>query len=81
MNRQILSAIALYLTFVCAPTSSWGDAASDLADGQAALGRGELDKAAGLLTTASQGLPQSVEAQLALAECQLKLGDFEKANE
>ena len=41
--------------------------------------RGELDKALGLLKAAAEALPESVEARLALAECQLKLGRLDDA--
>jgi tetratricopeptide (TPR) repeat protein len=58
---------------------AWADAAADLAAGREALVAGDLEKALPLLTSAAQALPQSVEAQLALAECQAKLGNLDKA--
>jgi TolA-binding protein len=62
-----------------APHAAWADAQADLEAGQAALAAGEFDKALPLLEAAAQGLPQSVDARLALAECQLKLGRIDEA--
>ncbi|MEQ8785820.1 MAG: tetratricopeptide repeat protein [Pirellulaceae bacterium] len=61
------------------PRLALADAQDDLKSGAAALSAGELDKAITLLTAAAQGLPQSVDAHLALAECQLKLGQVDEA--
>jgi TolA-binding protein len=55
------------------------DAAADLEKGRAALMSGNVEAALPLLTSAAQDLPQSVEAQIALAECYLKLGQADKA--
>jgi TolA-binding protein len=67
------------LGLVFTPGAARADAAGDLEKGRAALEAGEFDKALPLLTSAAQDLPQSVEAQFALAECFLKLGQTDKA--
>lgn len=63
------------------PSLCRADAQADLAAGNAALAQGDLEQAQKLLTAAAVALPQSVEAQLALAECRLKLGQLDKALE
>ncbi len=64
-----------------APAVARADAQADLIAGRTALDGGDLDKALVLLTSAAQALPQSVEAQLAIADCELKLGQIDKALE
>lgn len=78
MKFRIFLSVALLLA-LAAPTLAWADAAGDLAAGRTALEAGEFDKAENLLSAAAQALPNSVEAQLALADCYVKLGDLEKA--
>jgi TolA-binding protein len=75
--RPVVTFIAILLA--TASSQARADAAADLQQGRAALESGDLDKALPLLTSAAQDLPQSVEAQIALAECYLKLGQSEKA--
>ncbi len=73
-------AILLVATWVALECSLVrADAAADLEQGRTALQSGEVETALPPLTAAAQNLPQSVEAQLALAECYLKLGQADKA--
>ncbi len=73
-----LSALALFcLSLSVQP--AFGGPAEDLVAGQDAVAVGDLQKAASLLRAAAEGLPQSVEAQLALGDVQLKLGQFDDA--
>ena len=84
MTHRTLLAFASIFGIVFALSSASiarADAAADLTAGRADVEAGDLDKALGLLTAAAQALPQSVEAQLALADCYLKLGQTEKALE
>jgi TolA-binding protein/thioredoxin-like negative regulator of GroEL len=67
------------LALIAAPRFSYADAAADLVAGQAALQELDLEKALPLLSSAAEALPQSVDAQLTLAECQLRRGDLEAA--
>lgn len=75
-TRVLLASFSLLL--FAAPAIAWADAAADLTAGRAALAASELDKALQLLTSATEALPESVEAHLALAECQLRLGRVEE---
>ncbi len=61
------------------PRTLRADAADDLAAGRIAMTRGDLTEALPHLAAAAEALPQSVEAQLALAECHLKLGRLPEA--
>lgn len=84
MSQRILSAMLPYvsvgmLSLLLTPSLVLADAASDLADGQAAMQQADLDAALPLLVAAAEALPDSVEAQLALAECQLRLGQLDPA--
>ncbi len=80
-HRTRLFAVALLIiSFMAAcPEFAWADAQGELTAGRAALDAGDLDKAISLLTSAAQALPQSVEAQMALGDCHLKLGQTDKA--
>jgi len=69
------------LTTQAIPHVCRADAQADLKAGNTALEQGDLEQAEKLLTAAAVALPQSVEAQLALAECRLKLGQLDKALE
>ncbi len=75
----LFGAVATLALFGAITTVARGDAASDLAAGRKALAAGELDQAKSLLATAAQALPESVEAQLAWAEFQLKSGQIDAA--
>jgi thioredoxin-like negative regulator of GroEL len=73
--------VAVFVFVICAavaPALKVG-AQEDLDKGRTALQSGEIESALPLLRSAAQNLPQSVEAQLALAECYLKLGQADKA--
>lgn len=80
MNRLSTRVLLASFSFLllAAPAIAWADAAADLNAGRAALAASELDKALPLLTSATEALPESVEAHLALAECQLRLGRVEE---
>ena len=58
-----------------------GQATDDLKSGTEALQSGDLESARTLLESAAEDLPDSVEAQLALAECYLKIGEIDLAIE
>ncbi len=81
MSRLPVALTVTILAFtVLLPTSpGFADAGEDLTKGRAALDAGQLDEAVRLLESAAEGLPDSVEAQLALARCYLRVGDLEKA--
>jgi TolA-binding protein len=84
VNQRIFSAVLPglsigLLSLLLTPTFVRADAASDLADGQAAMQQASLDAALPLLAAAAEALPDSVEAQLALAECHLRLGQLDQA--
>jgi len=70
---------ALIMTLLAITPSAFADAREDLDQGTAALNGGEPDKALKLLESAAERLPQSVEAQFALGQCYLQLGDLNKA--
>lgn len=55
--------------------------ADDLRMGQQALNKGDVLQALELLKKASQALPASVEAQIALADCYLQMGKLKDALE
>jgi tetratricopeptide (TPR) repeat protein len=74
-----LLSLLLLLAVLASPNFAKADAAGDLAAGQAALQELELEKALPLLKSAAEALPKSVEAQLTVAECQLRLGNLEQA--
>ncbi len=57
----------------------FGQVANDLEAGRQALQQGDLETAQRLLESAAQNLPESVEAQLSLADCYLKLGLLDQA--
>jgi tetratricopeptide (TPR) repeat protein len=76
---RIVCSLSLLLALTATPKFAHADAAGDLAAGQAALQSLDWETALPLLKSASEALPQSVEAQLTLAECQLRLGDLEAA--
>ena len=75
-RTALILAAALVL---CAADRTWADAAGDLSAGRAALAGGDAAKAIGLLESAVQALPQSVEAQLELARAYLGAGQLDKA--
>lgn len=77
--KQLTGLAAFLLALLLTPGFALADAASDLADGRAALAEVDLDKALPLLTAAAQALPESVEAQLALGECHLRMGNLDEA--
>lgn len=77
--KKLTGLAAFLLALLLTPGFAAADAASDLADGRAALAKVDLDVALPLLTSAAEALPESVEAQLALGECQLRLGNLEAA--
>jgi len=68
-----------FLLFAATPTLLYADAAGDLAAGAKQLADGDAKAALPLLQSAAEALPDSVEAQLALADCRLQLGAFEDA--
>jgi TolA-binding protein len=79
VNRRIFCvAPAITVLLFLAPAAR-ADAQADLAAGNQALARGDLDDALGLLTAAAQALPQNAEAQAALGQVQLRLGKLEDA--
>ena len=78
MTRLVCS-LSLLLAALANPNFAHADAAADLAAGQAALQELSLEKALPLLKSAAEALPNSVEAQLTLAECQLRLGSLDDA--
>ncbi|MEX2140622.1 MAG: tetratricopeptide repeat protein [Pirellulales bacterium] len=79
LHRAVVNVFAFAFCVALAPTALKADAAADLEKGRAALQAGKVEAALPLLTSAAQELPQSVEAQLALGECYLKLGEVDKA--
>ena len=81
LQRNIFACTSLLILTISILTPAIGraDAQADLTAGRTAMDAGDLDKALNLLTSAAVALPQSVESQLALAECRLKLGQVEKA--
>lgn len=79
MKQGIFILATMIAVAVVHPRPALADAEDDLQTGTTALAAGDLDKALPLLTAAAQALPQSVEARLALAECQLKLGRVDEA--
>jgi TolA-binding protein len=79
LHRSFVALFAFAFCIALAPASLKADAAADLEKGRAALQSGEVEAALPLLTSAAQDLPQSVESQLALGECYLKLGQVDKA--
>jgi TolA-binding protein len=82
LNKRIILALFVALvTTWASPAICRADAQADLTAGRAALDQGDLEQANKLLSAAAVALPQSVEAQLALAECRLKLGQLDKALE
>lgn len=81
IKRNIVLLLATLIATCAIPSFCRADAQADLTAGRTALEQGDLDQAQKLLTAAAVALPQSVEAQLALAECQLKLGQLDKALE
>ena len=78
MNSTALR-IGTLLWFGLIPAVAWGDAAEDLKNGRTALQQGRVQQALPLLEAAARDLPESVEAQLALAECYLKVGRLDEA--
>jgi len=80
VNRQtfLYTVAAMTLLLSLAPAAR-ADAQADLAAGNQALARGDLDNAVGLLTSAVQALPQNAEAHAALGQAQLRLGKLEDA--
>ena len=76
---KLIVLAALFSALIVTPTLVHADAAADLAAGREALQQAELDEALKLLVSASEALPESVEAQLALAECYIRLGQVDKA--
>lgn len=72
--------VTCLLTLSLTTSMVWGDAAEDLTAGKTAVAKGDYSNALPLLSAAVQGLPQSVEARLALAECHLQLGDVQNAS-
>lgn len=80
MSRtRICAAVALAALAFASP--AWADAAGDLMAGRAALGSGDAARALPLLESAARDLPQSVEAQFALAQACLQTGQFDKARD
>ena len=80
MNHRPLLSVVTVLSFVLAPISPvFADAQGDLAAGRKALMDGNPDASLPLLKSAAEGLPQSVEAQFALGQCYLQLGELDKA--
>jgi len=77
--KQLTGLAAFVLALILTPVFVRADAASDLAEGRAALAEIDFDRALPLLTAAAQALPQSVEARLALAECHLRIGNLDAA--
>lgn len=77
--KNLTGLAAFLLALLLTPGFVVADAASDLADGRAALEKVDLDAALPLLTSAAEALPESVEAQLALGECHLRLGNLAEA--
>jgi len=77
--KQLTGLAAFLVALLLTPAFAAADAASDLADGRAALEKVELEKALPLLKSAAQALPESVEAQLALGECHLRMGNLDQA--
>ena len=71
--------LAMYLSLALCPIFAFADAQGDLAAGKAALDKGNAQVALPLLKAAAEGLPQSVDAQLALGECHLRLGSLDDA--
>lgn len=78
MTRLVCS-LSLLMAVLANPNFAHADAAADLAAGQAALQELSLEKALPLLKSAAEALPNSVEAQLTLAECHLRLGSLDDA--
>ena len=77
--KQLTGLAAFLVALLLTPAFAAADAASDLADGRAALQKVELEKALPLLKSAAQALPESVEAQLTLGECHLRMGNLDQA--
>nr|MBC8288764.1 tetratricopeptide repeat protein [Planctomycetota bacterium] len=77
--KQLTALAAFLVALLLLPAFAAADAAGDLADGRAALAKVELEKALPLLKSAAQALPESVEAQLALGECHLRMGTLDEA--
>lgn len=73
MTQSIKPLVVLFVV-LCFPGVLPGQINVDLKSGVEALQAGDLEPARKLLEAAAQDLPASVEAQMALAECYLKLG-------
>ncbi|MCG3179547.1 MAG: Outer membrane protein assembly factor BamD [Phycisphaerae bacterium] len=83
-RHRMTSVVACFLALVAClamPHAASADAKADLAAGQQALAAGQADQALKLLAGAAADLPQSVEAQVALARAYLQTGDLDKALE
>ena len=79
MNRRMLIGLAATIVLLSLPVPARADAQADLNSGRVALQEGNLDKALPLLVSAAQGLPQSVDAHVSLAQAYLRLGRLEEA--
>jgi len=75
--RTLLTAVIAFTGSLC--SQAYAGPAEVLAAGQEKAANGDLAAALPLLTSAAEGLPQSVPAQLALAQCHLQLGQLEEA--
>ena len=80
MNQRLIVSCLIALSFLGSHVPlALADAREDLAAGRTALGAADFDKALPLLKSAAEALPDSVEAQLALGDCYLQLGQVDDA--
>jgi TolA-binding protein len=79
VTRGLISPAAVLTVLIFTAPHAWADAQEDLAAGLKAQAAGDLDEALRLLSSAGQNLPNSVEANLAWADCLLELGRSEEA--